>query len=205
MTLPPLQRPGLAVLDPARYRVSFPAMGQQPPWFEALLDAYAFLDAAMNAEVAAGDRSPACGEGCDACCRQPIPATLAEIMGIQRYLKAYPYGGRGGGAGTAEHCRFLADGRCSVYPVRPFACRRYIVFSKPCVPGEDATVSRPSDVLAPSRGILLHALRMTLPLYRMLGIAADEDAAMDFFAARMVLLHTVGAEVWGKEENLPQK
>ena len=63
-------------------------------------------------------------------------------------------------------CPFLHEHRCAVYPVRPMACRRFIVYETPCAKNEDPTRTRPHQVLQPGQDFLQAALRHTLPWYR---------------------------------------
>ena len=63
-------------------------------------------------------------------------------------------------------CPFLYEHRCAVYPVRPMACRRFIVYETPCAKDEDPTRTRPQHVLQPGQDFLQAALRHTLPWYR---------------------------------------
>jgi Fe-S-cluster containining protein len=53
-------------------------------------------------------------------------------------------------------CPFLLDGKCSVYPLRPLACRIFYVFQIPCGIGEDPIISRPIDVYIQKSEIARH-------------------------------------------------
>jgi len=64
-----------------------------------------------------------------------------------------------------EGCPFLIDSVCSIYPVRPLACRQFNVFGKPCTDGEDPYYTRPEDVLKPREPYLGRALYETTPFY----------------------------------------
>ena len=163
------------------------------PWLVPLLTAYRYVHASLALDVAETGRTPACGPGCGHCCRQPIPVTPVEILGLRLYLRLHPDPARKR-SGNPFDCPFLVGDDCSVYPVRPIACRRFIVFGTPCRAKEAPTDTRPKDVLWPSRDALLQALRLTLPYYESRGIAPAGTAGMDFFAA-----HTTFAqnEDWG--------
>ena len=63
-------------------------------------------------------------------------------------------------------CPLLHEGRCAVYPVRPMACRRFVVYEASCAKGEDPASTRPHQVLQPGQDFLQAALRHTLPWYR---------------------------------------
>lgn len=75
-----------------------------------------------------------------------------------------------------------------MYPVRPIACRRFLVFNKVCCLGETPTNTRPADVLQPSRVVLLDCLRLTLPYYEILGMAPEGPAGLEFFAGHTSLV-----------------
>lgn len=159
------------------------------PWIEPLWNAYAFLDASLGRELRRDGRSLACGPGCHACCTPFVPLSFAEAMGIRLYLQATPQpAGQNQEPDPVGACPFLARGACRVYPARPFACRRFLVFSTRCAPGEDPTATRPRDVHAPSQEALLRALRMTLPVYKALGRTVPEDADRDFFTRNSLLI-----------------
>lgn len=190
--------PGFFSRDSAAVRCALGREASALPWLPVLLDAYAFLDQALESELRRLGRKPVCGAGCYACCLQPIPATPVEILGLRVALASVPAGeapaAKGNAAGTSSpywHCPFLANGSCSVYAVRPFACRRFLVFSRPCARGEDPTAERPEDVHQPSENALLHALRLTLPAYRLLGERVGDDEGRPFFNRRTLLLQNI--------------
>lgn len=60
-----------------------------------------------------------CDDGCGRCCG-PVPVTENELGAIRRYVARR-------GIEPVDHggltCPLYIDGRCSVYPVRPFLCR----------------------------------------------------------------------------------
>ena len=87
----------------------------------------------------------ACASGCAFCCYHPVDITPPEAFVIAAYLRTArtPAAGdavyariaahahRISGLSYEEHararipCALLVDGRCSVYPSRPFACRAW--------------------------------------------------------------------------------
>ncbi len=83
--------------------------------------------------------------------------------------------------GDINRCPFLRDGCCTVYPVRPFACRRFLVFRVRCAYGEDPTLTRPHDVFRPSPQKLFETLCLTLPVYQRLGIRTPDRVTRRFF------------------------
>jgi uncharacterized protein len=76
-----------------------------------------------------------CRNGCSFCCSQPVGVSGYEVRAIERFTgrKAIMQG-RGGiphpelpeqmrKRFTGKPCTFLAAGRCTIYSVRPIACR----------------------------------------------------------------------------------
>ncbi len=156
---------------------------------------------------AAPGRGAACRKGCHGCCHQPVPVTPPEILGLRLYARELmppavrsALASRAAAADSGFSCRFLLAGACGAYPVRPIACRRYIVLGRPCAEGEDASVTRPGDMLRPSRPALNQALALTLPLYAAEnppGPMPGPEAAFAFCSARGVLLSDVSGRILG--------
>ena len=92
------------------------------------------------------ERAPlACAPGCAFCCYHPVDITPPEAFAIVTYLQTTltpaareatyariaAHADRIRGLSYEEHaqaripCALLVDGRCSVYPCRPFACRAW--------------------------------------------------------------------------------
>ncbi len=168
-------------------------------WLTPLLRGYRLLEKSLAAELARDGRAPVCARGCDECCRQPVPATPPEILGMALYLKR---SGRPEPKGRApvDGCVFLESGACLAYPLRPIACRRYTIFGRRCAPGEHPAISRPADVLWPSTHALLHVLRETAIYYEHLGLLPKQARPdMAFFQSRTLLLHEVDWSAFGKE------
>lgn len=151
---------------------------ERMPGMSLLLDAFALVDCGVAESMALHEEPSACGPDCCQCCIQPIPATPLEILALRLYaelelpparreaLKATFALFHGKRATLGDACPFLLEKCCSVYPVRPIAYRRYVVFGQPCKAGEDATQTRPADVLHPRQDTMQAALRLTLPWYR---------------------------------------
>ena len=161
------------------------------PWLAPLLHGYRLLEKSLVADLASAGRTPVCVRGCDECCRQPIPVTPPEILGMALFLKrrGLPEPKK---RAPAEGCAFLENGVCLAYPVRPIACRRYLVFGRRCAPGEHPPVSRPADVLWPSTHALLHVLRATTAYYERLGLPPEgAKPDMAFFLSHTLLLNEV--------------
>ncbi len=147
------------------------------PGVGLLLDAYAVVDMGVKAAAGRDGRVAACHAGCDQCCRQPIPVTPLEVLALHSHarhrLPQDRLAGRvdrlaafqGDKKDMTLPCPFLWDGSCMVYPVRPVACRQYMVFGKACARGEDASRTRPADLLTPFYDYMLTGLLRTLPWY----------------------------------------
>lgn len=153
-----------------------------------LLKAYEIMDQGVKKDIkkyeSLGNKL-ACRRGCSSCCKshREIPVYPIEIVGIYWYViekvkeplrdklkkslilhkKEAP-------------CPFLIDDICSIYPMRPLACRQFNVFNKSCTEGEDAFYTRPQDVLKPSYNYLGKALYETMPFYNIY----DEDEKIEF-------------------------
>lgn len=153
-----------------------------------VLEAAVFLDKRLGGELAAalacGERSLACRAGCFACCSQPIPVSLAELLAIRAFLRLS--GGKPVPGG--RFCPFLRTGLCAIYPVRPFACRRYLIFNRVCAEDEDPTATRPEDVLRPDPADLFRTLCLTLPVYEFLGQKLPNPVTRDFFTGQTHIL-----------------
>jgi Fe-S-cluster containining protein len=158
-------------------RLSFPADARIHSWLSLLLDAYYMVDKgiaeAVKIELRKG-RKLACSRGCSSCCKthSTIPVYPMELVGLSWYvtekikgperdlvraqLRSYE---------ENDPCPFLADGACSVHPMRPISCRQFNVFGKPCAEGEDPYYTRRGDVLSPIRKYVDRAFFIMLPFY----------------------------------------
>lgn len=162
----------------ARFRLTDRELERMHPGMDLLLDAFALVDCGIAEALARGRVRPACKPGCHACCAQPIPATPLEILALRVFVNSQlPQNVQAAvraafapvhekTAALARPCPFLYAGNCAAYPVRPIACRRFVVFGAPCQPGEDPLQTRPQDVLHPEGAVMRAALRLTLPWYR---------------------------------------
>lgn len=167
------------------FRCSFPEDEAANPWLPLLLDAYEVIDRgiflALQRDKRKTGRRPACKAGCGSCCstHADIPLYPLEMTGIYWYvlekmdpeLRAALLPKLAGHSPLAA-CPFLADNRCTVYPVRPMACRQFIVFNRPCGDGEDPFHTRRDDVLTPLGEFADRAFYIMLPFY---GIHTEED------------------------------
>ncbi|WP_297526756.1 YkgJ family cysteine cluster protein [Thiohalobacter sp.] len=142
-------------------RPSFPEHERRLPWLGPLLDACCIADSGVaegiRRETDRGRRL-ACRKGCAHCCRshETVPVYPLELMGIAWYVTEIIEGPLRGRLHDrlAHHrdlpgCPFLVDDSCSIYPLRPMACRLLNVFDRACAPGEDVFYSRHGDLLTP--------------------------------------------------------
>ena len=98
------------------------------------------LDAVARQASATGP-APDCQAGCAHCCHLRVEATDPEIFRIAQHLRSLPpavqahmtnalrqHGAQvqaqAQGGAPRPACAFLADNRCSIYEVRPAACRK---------------------------------------------------------------------------------
>jgi Fe-S-cluster containining protein len=83
----------------------------------------------------------ACAPGCDFCCYLPVDVLAPEAFRITAHLEqtcsrealstlVYRLGAQGQHDFGIRPCVFLANGRCSIYEVRPMVCRGYNSLSK---------------------------------------------------------------------------
>lgn len=193
------------------FRYADPSLERRHPDLGLLLDAYAVVDLGVKVAIGRDGRVPACHTGCAQCCRQPIPVTPLEVLALHCYARhRLPQdslaglvqrlsGYEGQKRDIASPCPFLHEGACLVYPVRPVACRQYMVFGAPCAQGEDASRSRPLEVLAPSYDHMLAALMRTLPWYAGHEPAPPEhpteESAREFFQS---ITSVVQAVAWNR-------
>ena len=147
------------------------------PWLPMLLDAYYIIDKgiaeALRTENRKG-RKAACSKGCSFCCRthNTIPVYPLELVGLSWYVTEKTAGRLRETIKTrliqyreGDPCPFLVGNDCAIHPMRPAACRQFIVFDTPCSEGEDPYYSRRQDVLSPLRKYVDKAFFIMLPFY----------------------------------------
>ncbi len=168
--------------EPVAGRIRYPEFEARHPWLVRLLNAYHLSDTATRAdlerETARRGVAVACHPGCRNCCiDQCIPVTEFEVLGIWWYASEILEGeARAGlmqrllGYGEMGECAFLVDGRCAVYPLRPFVCRQYHVFSRACAPGENVSETRNRDVFRGAQDCGRELAWQIIPLY---GVAEE--------------------------------
>lgn len=169
----------------ATHRQTFPEDEAKLPWLCLLLDAYAVIDKgiaiAISREKRKQKRRLACRDKCDTCCRTntDIPVYPLELAGITWFATEkvqQPFRDlmrkQLSSQSSSPPCPFLLDGLCSVYPVRPIACRQYIVLGRPCGQSEDPYYTRREDLLTPLQDFTNEAIFIMLPFY---GISKEAD------------------------------
>ena len=121
----------------------------------------------------------ACKDGCDYCCYPPVSAVVPEVANIVAYVlsqlpeaeqqrlskrvaEVYAQVDRMTGeerAAANVACPYLERGRCSIYPVRPLACRGFNSSSKEACqkvydePQKNQTVPAFIPLLASAQGL----------------------------------------------------
>lgn len=174
------------------------------PWLPILLNAYHVIDSEYDEYIEEDQKRRgsiiACKKGCCNCCKnQSVPITPLELQGISWFVIEKMNGSLRTKIkkqlATFQHshpCPFLSDAICSIYPVRPIACRSFFVYNKPCMPDEDLLTTRPSDILVASKEIAKHSALTMLPFY---GIS-DENQQIRAFENGFIadisrFMHTV--------------
>lgn len=168
-------------------RSRFPDDEARFSWLSLLLDAYAVIDEGVATAVKAEQKKQgvklACTKGCTNCCRnlKDIPVYPLELVGIYWFTveKISPPVRSMLKKNLLSHarwapCPFLIDNSCSIYPLRPAACRQFNVFTAPCTEGEDPYYTRRDDVLTPIQEYVDRAFSIMLPFYGVTDKAAQE-------------------------------
>jgi Fe-S-cluster containining protein len=123
-----------------------------------------------------------CKKGCSSCCDIPVAISDLEAIIIKEYLdknsiKYYQLNsleakqknaGKVGLVGeeyTGIKCPFLKDNNCSIYSVRPFACRKYIVIGICNMKGKNLVVDVGYIIGMTYDWIVSHHIRKNLKRY----------------------------------------
>jgi len=69
-------------------------------------------------------------------------------------------------------CPFLINNECSIYPIRPIACREFFMTGIPCRPNENPVETRPNDIWHPSRNV---ARKTAMELLSFYGFQTDTE------------------------------
>jgi Fe-S-cluster containining protein len=158
-------------------RFNFPDAEKKYKWLSMLLDGYHILDRAnkvgIDKEEKKRGQKIACGKGCFHCCLNPtVPITAIELAGISWFACEQLTGD------TREKvksqllaheetaaCPFLVEHVCSIYPVRPIACRAFHVFGEQCTPGEDPWLTRRNNTWSHGKETALKVSMKILPYW----------------------------------------
>jgi len=111
-----------------------------------------------------------CKAGCSYCCSLRVAAVPAEVFLIARHLNQLSTGAQitlmdklkihaeaARGVGMEEHflpCPMLADGRCTVYAIRPAMCRKYLSLDVEECKKPDACASEDREMVVKSSALI---------------------------------------------------
>ena len=187
------------------YRLRMTRYEQRHRWLSLLLDCYALIDLSVWQAVDTASDVLACREGCTACCRHTIPLSTLEALGLRFYvhtlLDAALYQDlRRNISRQGSLCCFNHQGSCTVYALRPIACRRYLVTGTACAEDESPLDSRPHAVLHPSRDVLRRAVALTLPFYRTIGLKPESgEDVLSFYLRKNMPLTSLNERIFAGE------
>ena len=170
-------------------------------WLTILLDAYAISDQFMSDDIRTEEKrrgiKVACHKGCSECCSRPdIPMNEIEFRGISWYVTeiAKPTLQNRLKPRLVQHfkttiCPFLLDEICSIYPVRPLACRDFVVYGEACDKDEDPYLTRREDIHLPNTDMGYH-VAMRLLDGDMFGFSSQTEKEQAFHAGIIVAKST---------------
>lgn len=111
------------------------------------------IDKSVKSELERNATTSVCKKGCPNCCLyMDVMATKDEVKLIKSFLNGKLPKDRN------DHCRFLKDDACSIYSIRPGACRKLIATSFPCT---HRFVAFPAEIIWSAAitiggGVLIH-------------------------------------------------
>jgi Fe-S-cluster containining protein len=113
---------------------------------------------------------PACQAGCAHCCHLRVEATEPEVFHIAKHLRAQPAEALADALSALHRhvataalnptnparqaCSFLVDDRCSIYPVRPAACRKAHSLSAPHCAEQSHTIPQNLRLLVDAEALM---------------------------------------------------
>jgi len=194
---------GKKVIKKKISRKKYPEDERKYKWLPMLLDAYYINDIGtqkeLKYEIKIRKQKMACKKGCHICCLKPdVPICELEINGISWYVSEKVenpeirkmLNKQLSESNIHVECPFLVQKSCSIYPVRPLACREFYVFGKPCKFEEDPFIYRPNDIWSSSRKVARKSALKILPFY---GITDTEEKIkayeMGFIASKSKPMH----------------
>ncbi len=175
-----------------KHRVHYPEAETKYGWLGMLLDAYFIVDGGIREEIKReegkrGGPKVACKKGCSGCCyKQEVPLSEIETLGISWYSCEQLVGELRNNVKqqllfhhrAGAQCPFLVCDSCAIYPVRPLACRMFIVIGEASSNGEDPFTSRWHDMLHLSPSVARKAMEKILPFWNFCS-QAEKDAAIE--------------------------
>lgn len=127
------------------------------------------LDTVAEQARATGPQ-PACQAGCAHCCHLRVEATEPEVFHIAKHLRAQPAEALADALSALQRhvataalnptkparqaCSFLVDDRCSIYPVRPAACRKAHSLSAPHCAEQSPTIPQNLRLLVDAEALM---------------------------------------------------
>jgi len=137
------------------------------PWLRDIKKAFEVADHVFGTQKDMFD-SP-CKRGCYVCCKHnDVPVLKIEIAAIAYYYSeimddetADKISNALKRSRSVKACPFLLDGECSIYPMRPLACRRYYLKrGPPCKEEDGGSVSVANILIGSTDGNMAVTLLM---------------------------------------------
>ncbi len=131
--------------ETARY--AMPEYESKEFWLPHVIDAFAIINGSIDYIIEVENeqnRKMGCCAGCSTCCHQDVPVSPLEAIAVYFATHTYLQGEtkekvhkqlqaqNGDISKNHGQCPFLLDDKCSIYPLRPIACRSLLVFNEPC-------------------------------------------------------------------------
>jgi uncharacterized protein len=198
---PQKQAPADEVLsadEAAALRVSVQAVGRRVAAVQTVVMLHNGADA-LSARAAADADQPAlaCKPGCAHCCRLLVHTTQPEVFALAQHMQQWPADeladtvqrlqDRVAAPADAESfCALLVNQRCSVYAVRPAACRKAHSLDVRACETRAAVVPQNLQLVLDTTALMMG----TQAGYRAAGLACD---ALELGAALLAALQEPGA------------
>ena len=175
-----------------------PADEAKYPWLSMLRRAYRIADDGMASlvreEESRRGKKLACHKGCHVCCLRPsVPFSPLELAGISWFVCQKLTGPvRDTVRQQMENhdktttCPFLVERTCAIYPVRPLACRHFVMFGEVCRAGEDPWETRQDDCRLDEAAFSSLARRVSFEMLPYYGISGHRDKVAAFNDGFMV-------------------
>jgi hypothetical protein len=152
----------------------------------------------VAASAAATGPVPVCRAGCAYCCRVRVEVTVPEVLPIVMHLRTLAPAQQtermrrlqqraSRPSGEEDDCGFLDAGHCSIYALRPAACRK--AHSLALTPCETRAPHIPQHL-----GLVLQAEALMHGVAQGFEDAGLSAATLELNAAVLEAMHTCGAE-----------